>query len=89
MFMCKSFTCKYFLEKRIMMLKKQTYIKPKYIVEMVNDDIVKCQYYDDHTRHTYFERFGAPRNIQKGDLLGDGEYGELIYVKKSTKKKFL
>ena len=41
---------------------------------------------DNHTRHIYFERFVTPKNIQKGDLLGDGE---LIYVKNRQKKKFL
>ena len=41
------------------MLKKQTGIKSQYIVEIVNDDMIKCQCYDNQTEYTYFVRFAA------------------------------
>ena len=56
------------------MLKKQTGIKSQYIVEIVNDDMIKCQRYDNQTEYTYFERFAASKNLKKGDLLADGEF---------------
>ena len=35
------------------MLKKQIGIKSQYIVEIVNDDMIKCQRYDNQTEYTY------------------------------------
>lgn len=70
------------------MLKKQIGIKPQYIVEIVNDDMIKCQRYDNQTEYTYFERFAAPKNLKKGDLLADGELGKLILLKNKQKRNF-
>ena len=33
------------------MLKKQIGIKSQYIVEIVNDDMIKCQRYDNQTEY--------------------------------------
>lgn len=70
------------------MLKKQTGIKPRYIVEIVNDDMIKCQRYDNQTEYTYFERFAASKNLKKGDLLADGEFGKFILLKNKQKRNF-
>lgn len=47
--------------------------------------MIKCQRYDNQTEYTYFESFVASKNLKKGDLLADGEFGKLILLKGEMK----
>ena len=68
------------------MLKKRNDFKPEYIVEFVSNDIIKCLYYDNRERYTYFERSDAPSKLKKGDVLAEGKFEKLIHVHKRLSK---